>query len=525
MAQFDVIVIGSGFGGAVMACRLAQKNLKVLILERGKRWHPDNLPMQTGDWIYDPDRPEKHSGWADIRLYKHMGIAAGAAVGGGSLIYANVSVKAPKEIFDVGWPKEVTYDELLPHYATVEKMLDLQEIPDHQMTKRSKLMQDAAKALGYGKRFEKVKLAVSFDEKYDPYKLENYRDEKHSKPFTNAHGKKQGTCIHLGDCDIGCKVLAKNTLDLNYIADAEAKGAEARPLHLVHTIEPSDGGYTVHFDRIEDGRRIPGSETAERVIVAAGSVGSTELLLRCRDQYQTLPKLSGRLGIGWSSNGDFLTPAFYKDRDVDPTMGPTITSVINFLDGKETGGEKFWVQEGGLPPVLTDFVTKALQGGARGRVRLVLEHLREHLQKDGPIDGMMPWFGQGIDRANGRFYVKRRWWWPWRWDLKLDWRPQDAEGVINGMMNMHVKLSEATGGKAVPPPTWTKLHWLVTPHPLGGCNMGDSAENGVVDHRCRVFGYDNLWVVDGAVIPEAIGKNPSRSIAAIAERAAALFEG
>jgi len=521
--DFDVIVIGSGFGGAVMSCRMAEQGHKVLILERGRRWTPDQYPRKpTDDWIYDPHRPEKLNGWIDLRVYKHMGIAQTAAVGGGSQIYANVSVEAPKWLFDDGWPQDITYDELVPHYATVGKMLGLEQIPDHQMTVRSKLMKAAAEKLGYGERFDKVDLAVTFDKDYDPEQLEDPFDEKHSKTFTNAFGQKQGTCIHLGNCDIGCDVLAKNTLDLNYLAAAEAKGAEVRPLHLVTTIEPENGGYRVHFDRLEGGKRFPDSERAAKVVIAAGSLGSTELLLRCRDQYKTLPDVSRHLGLGWSSNGDFLTPAFY-DHKVDPTKGPTITSVINFLDGKETKGERFWVQEGGLPPLLDDYLKARRHGGIKNRrAQAVLDSVSKYLENHRPLSNAMPWFGQGIDKANGRFSLRRRWFSFWRKELYLDWDPKDAEGVINGMADMHVKLSEAGGGKPIVPPTWTLFKFLVTPHPLGGCNMGDTIENGVVDHSCRVFGYDNLWVADGAVIPEAIGKNPSRTIAAVAERAAGL---
>ena len=527
---FDAIVIGSGFGGSVMALRLAEKGDKVLVLERGRRWLPDDYPRDptaTAEWLYDHERPEKKNGWVDLRVYKHIGVAAGAAVGGGSLIYASVAVEAPDFVFNQGWPGDINHDELVPHYQTVGKMLDLQQIPDHQMTKRSLLMKEAAEARGWGDRFGKVDLAVTFDPDYDPAKLDNYRDPKHSKQFTNVHGQKQGTCIHLGNCDIGCDVLAKNTLDLNYIPAAEAKGAEVRPLHVVQNIEPlSGGGYRVHFDRIADGRLIPGSETAARVVIAAGSVGSTELLLRCRDQHKSLTHLSDRLGVGWSMNGDFLTPAFYDKnvRNVDPTMGPTITSVIDFLDGKESDGERFWVQEGGLPPVLNDYLGLALKRGASGRVGLLLEAMRRHLREDGPIDGVMPWFGQGIDRPNGRFTLRRKWWMPWKKRLHLDYDPDDAKGVVDGMIDKHKTLSHATGGLAIVPPTWKPGKWLITPHPLGGCRMGVDASVGVVDHRCQVFGYENLFVVDGAAVPTPIGRNPSRTIAAVAERAAALVE-
>ncbi len=230
---FDVIVIGSGFGGAVTACRLSEKGGRVLVLERGRRWEPKDYPRDTGDaWIWDQKEPHKQNGWIDLRFFDDMIVAQGAGVGGGSLIYANVFVRPKPEIFNQGWPPEITYEELAPHYETAGKMLGAQEIPDSQLTERFKLMREAADAIGHGDRFTKLPIAVTFDPDWN-YDLEDPFSEEHSKTFTNAHGVEQGTCIHLGNCDIGCDVRAKNTLDLNYLAIAEKNGAEIRPLHLV----------------------------------------------------------------------------------------------------------------------------------------------------------------------------------------------------------------------------------------------------------------------------------------------------
>src|SRR5262249_31968600 len=152
-------------------------------------------------------------------------------------------------------------------------------------------------------------------------------------------------------------------LDKNYIPWAEKNGAEVRELHLVTNVETVGGGYKVSFDRLADNTRVAGSQTARLVIIAAGSLGSTDLLLRCRDVTKSLPNVSQRLGHGWSSNGDFLTPAFHNDRAIQPSKGPTITCAIDFLD-RSDGGQSYWIEDGGFPNVLGDYL-KAASGSAQ----------------------------------------------------------------------------------------------------------------------------------------------------------------
>ena len=451
-----------------------------------------------------------------------MCVAQGAAVGGGSLIYANVSIDAKLDLFNTGWPAEITYDELKPYYDKVGRMLNVQTIPENQVPERYKLMKESAEKLGYGTRFRAVPLAVSFNPEWT-YNLPDPFNDNHSKAYTNEQGQQQGTCVHCGNCDLGCQVKAKNTLDLNYIPWAEKHGAQVRPLHIVRCITPLDNGYRVDFDRIENGRLLPGSETSERVIVAAGSLGSTELLLRCRDQYKTLKGVSQFLGHHWSSNGDFLTPAFYENRTISPTQGPTITCAIDFLDGA-IDHQQFFVEDGGFPNLLGNYLEEKFKSGTSNRkLQVLFNALSQIARARNPRQNVMPWFGQAIDAADGRLYLGRRWWAPWKQDLKLDWDITQSEQTINVLIGMHERLSVATGGNAWIPPTYAVLKNLVTPHPLGGCNLGTTSDNGVVDHRGEVFGYRHLYVADGAIIPEAVGLNPSKTIAALSERIAALM--
>ncbi len=520
--SFDAIVIGSGFGGAIMARRLAEKGMRTLILERGRRWEPSQYPRKPTDpWIFSDDHPARHNGWLDMRFYRGMTVAQAAGVGGGSLSYSSVAVEARPDVFTQGWPAEITHQELKPYYDTVAREMDLQVLPDGQLTRRFQIARDGARNLGHADRFSKAPLSVSFSEDWN-YQLEDPFDHKHSRQFVNAHGQRQGTCIHLGNCDIGCDVRAKNGLDVNYIPRAEQKGAEVRPLHLVRSIEPAGAAYRVVFDRIEHGRLIRGEEFAARVVLAAGSLGSTELLLRCRDQHRTLPAISQALGARWSANANFISMAVYnKEEHVRQSTGPTISSILDFADGGFRN-QRFVIEDDGFPNALLNAIKAYLDGGVRTPFgKHLLKELEEHVRDGTPLRNLLLWLGAGQDAGDGRLSLKRRWFMPWKRVLNLAWHVQGSEGVLKAMEAMHQSLTEATGGRSIALPTWRLLRSLLTLHPLGGCPIGTSAADGVVDHLGRVFGYTNLIVCDGAVVPTPTVRNPSHTIAALAERMAA----
>src|SRR2546423_6608800 len=298
----DAVVIGSGFGGALTAGGWEKTGFTPVVLERGRRWvaakysslFQDRTPYPRS--LADPglgsnDRPEISNGWVDFRQYRHVSVIQGAGVGGGSLIYANVSAEAPAVTFESGWPPEIKGAELAPYYKAVAGMMGVQTIPATQWNPRTFLMNEAARRANYSKRFRLVPLAVSFDPKLtlDPQHPPNVAA---ARTFMNGEGIEQGYCAHTGECDIGCPVEAKNTLALNYIPRAERHGADVRPLHLVTMIEPARNGYVVRYDRIDAGRRVAGSIRARIIVIAAGAMASTHLLVPFRDFFPSLPEIN-----------------------------------------------------------------------------------------------------------------------------------------------------------------------------------------------------------------------------------------
>jgi cholesterol oxidase len=516
MADFDVVVVGSGFGGAVCAYRLAKAGASVLVLERGRRWGPTTFPRKPDDpWVWDERRPVACHGWFDFRVFKNMTVVQGAGVGGGSLVYANISVNARESTFASGWPPGITYDTLLPHYDEVGVMLGVGPVPVDQWPERTKLVRAAADRAGHGDRFRRLDLAVRFDPGWT-YDRPDPHDHAHAVMAPNAFGIEQGTCVHLGDCVIGCDVNARNTLDLNYLAGAERRhGAVVRPLHIVRHVAPSPGGYEVHYDAITDGRLEPGRVSGRIVILSAGSLGSTEILLRSK-QEGFLPNVSGALGRNWSSNGDFLTPAlhFFRRPPVHPTRGPTITAAIDLLDG-EYRGQDIFIEDGGIPDLGRAWLQRVAAEDADDpkKARLIAT-LLPILSGGRFMQHVMPWFAQARDAADGTLSLR---------DGRLDlaWQIEASRETMEAVASLHRKLAILTQGMPITPVTWTIGQDLVTPHPLGGCNMAASEAGGVVDHTGQVFNCPNLYVADGAVVPKAIGLNPSKTIAALAEHIAA----
>lgn len=262
-----------------------------------------------------------------------------AGYGGGSLVYANVIVRPPAEVFDDRWPAAYSREALDPYFDLVAHMLGVRPVQDDPATgalpPKTQLFARAAERLGASDGFFRPNLAVTFG---DP-----------TVPVTNTFGRQQTGCRFCGECDIGCNTGAKNTLDLNYLAVAETHGADVATMtEVVHIRALSSGGYRLLLRELGDGHAAVEREVeADRVFVCAGAIGTTELLLRCRDQYATLPDLPAALGHGYSGNGDYLGFARDTAEPAEPSVGPTITTATVIRAAGSGRDQWLMVQDGG----------------------------------------------------------------------------------------------------------------------------------------------------------------------------------
>jgi len=516
---YDVVVIGSGFGGAITGARLAQAGLSVAILERGKRWDKDEFPRTTGQVAKGFWEPGKAYGLVEYRAFKRMDVIQGCGVGGGSLHYFNVHLRTPSKIFDQArWPEALSRSVLDPYYDIVQAKMESKPLTPPEgrgLPERTRVFMEAANKAGSNASLADIAVYTGPER-------------------TNASGVRQDPCTYCGNCLLGCHIHAKNTLDITYIAGAERDhDLEVFPLHSAAKIEPVDGGkYRVHFDRNDPddpaAAPTPGNVIGERVVVAAGTLGSTELLLRCRDEHKTLPKISAALGLHFSGNGDFLIPGACDTTEmVDPGQGPSITAKAiretedNIITIEDLGlpDPFFWFLEGALPPrgsrlwgllkLAGNYIWQSL-GFGRGRVSEEIGNLVD----GGRTPHLLPYLGMGTDAADGELRLRGG-------DIDLRWSHKRSRKMFKEMEALLKDISAETGGHYATSPLWRwPLRKLLTAHPLGGCVTSDSADTGVVDHRGEVWNYPGLFVIDGAAIPTALAINPSLTIGAMSERAA-----
>ncbi|MEA2198207.1 MAG: cholesterol oxidase [Solirubrobacteraceae bacterium] len=524
-SRYDVVIIGSGFGGSITACRLAQAGRSVCVLERGRRWSNVDFPRSpsqiAGNAFWDPEGG--HFGLLDYRVFSRMHVIQGSGVGGGSLHYFNVHLRPPAAIFeDIRWPAAIDLETLGPYYGLAHEMLDaapLKPPAGRALPARTTTFLDACAGAAGAGAAELVPIAV-------------YRGPGRRNPHGAVH---QQPCDYSGDCMLGCTTHAKNTLDLNYLALAERNGAEVYPLHRVHRIAPvaHGTGYRVSYERLDPAAATSApfaSVCADTVIVAAGTLGTAELLLRCRDRLGTLPDLSPALGHGFSGNGDLLLAGTLTDEDIDAGPGPSITAGADFA----TANQQMYVEDLGLPDPLFWFLEGLLAGpgmprslfglasllydrtlGIAGATRRLARE-RQDLLGGGRTRGFLPYLGMCEDAADGEFMLDGS------GALDLRWNPGASRASFLELEDALRELSRTLGGVYVPSPLW-RMGDLLTAHPLGGCRMSEDRLDGVVDDRGGVHGYPGLFVVDGSTVPTALARNPTATISALAERAAFLM--
>ncbi len=534
--HYEVVVVGSGYGGGIAAARLAAAGRRVCVLERGKELHPGEYPsglfsaarhVQT---TFKRLRLGSRTAMIDVRLGPDISVVAGCGLGGTSLINANVALRASPGAFDQRWPQELrgrrALAELEPYYRAAEKMLgtsmfpkDWPEVPKFVALKRS------AEAFR-GAKVEPAPLNVTF------------------KTGPNAAGVMQTACRLCGDCISGCNHWAKNTVLMNYIPYADQHGAEIFTQVAVRTVRKlKDGKWLVEFVDLTAGRLHFGPKarvvSADVVVLGAGSLGSTEILLRSRDAGLQLPR---RLGQSFTGNGDVLGLAFDTDAKTraiglgrrptttNTAVGACINGMAKLTDGDPSND--IMVQEGAVPGPVKVIVAPALalialiwgKDGKRG-VRRLLRRFRQMLgslfgSRRGTASRSFVWLVMSIDDDMGKMSLVRD-------RLRINWRGvEDAEFVKRDNAVIEAATRELDG-TFIPSPMWATPagRMLVTVQPLGGCDMGDNAGHGVVNHKGQVFAgktgtdvHDGLYVADGAVVPSPLGSNPSLTISALAER-------
>jgi cholesterol oxidase len=516
-STYDAIVIGTGFGGAVAACRLAQAQLSVGVLERGRRYDTNQFPRNWNNpadgWLW-----QVKQGLFDVKHFSQMMVIEGAGLGGGSLIYANVHLRAPQEVFNHGWPTGYSRAALDTYYNLVAYMLDIrpitasthfrEKLPDSAgLPPKTLLMKKMADAMGRSDQFCYPNIAVDFNE---PNTI-----------HLNKFGAEQRGCTYCGECDIGCNVHAKNTLDFNYLKVARDQGAEIYTQCEATQIEEAPGGYQVTFKDHTAGGQLNRVE-AKWVFVCGGAVNSTELLLRCRDQYGKLPKLSRQLGTHYSGNGDFLAFAFNSAEPFVPSCGPIITTGIVYSRKDGNADNWFIFEEGGYPKEISALlqvlnpahgILEDVAGVVRADVERLLRRSASPPGLHADADRSAIFLAMGRDQADGVISLH-----PLTKALDIEWNMTSNRPLYVAEEGFSRALAQKMGATPAFNPFWRLVDLPVSVHNLGGCPLGDDRAIGVVDANGEVFDYPGLFVLDGAAIPVAIGANPSHTIAAVAER-------
>jgi cholesterol oxidase len=540
VGHFDAVVAGSGFGGSVMAYRLAKAGRKVLVLERGRAYPPESFArtpdqMRTNWW----DPSENLYGMYQLWSFKGIEALVSSGLGGGSLIYANVLLRKDPSWFVEDLPDGSTrpwpvgYDQLVPHYEAAEQMIGVQRYPYGDSTPKARALHAAAAAAGHEAFYPP--LAVTFANPGAEPAVGEPIVEEHE----NLHGAKRFTCRLVAECDVGCNWGAKNSLDYTYLSAAKRAGARIETLHEVKEFEPrEDGGYLVRFVRRDpgDGSSEPGTVTASRLIISSGTLGSPYLLLRNQERLKGLP---ARIGSRFSGNGDLLMIAMRcrDDRSrplaLDPTFGTVITSAVRFadeLDGPPAQGRGFYLQDAGYPLFgawlaeagdAPGMAWRALRYTLRGYLQRMRGDPRPNLSAEvarvigdaGLSHSTLPLLAMGRDIADGKMSLTRKGF------LEIDWTTKTSKRYFARVRREATAVGEAMGAKEVlDNPLW-RLRRVITVHALGGCPMAATPDDGVVSADSgEVFGHPNLHVADGSVMPSAVGANPSLTIAAVSDR-------
>jgi cholesterol oxidase len=516
----DFVVVGSGFGGSVSALRLAEKGYRVLVVERGRRFADQDFARSSWSvrkYLWAPALG--CHGILEMTLLRDVLVLHGAGVGGGSLGYANVLLEPGEELFRApGWRNLGDWESLLrPHYRMASKMLGAATNP--RAWPADEVLRGLAEESGHGDTLQPTPVGVYFGEP----------GVEQPDPYFDGSGPARSGCTHCGGCLVGCRENAKNSLTKNYLYLAERLGVEILPECEVTGLRALGGGdrggrYSVTLRGLDGSS---GEQTREvraaNVVVAAGVLGTLGLLLRSRDIVKTLPGISPRLGENVRTNDEELLGVTARRHDVDYSKGVSITSV--YAPDETTRIEPVrYPADSSLMMLLSAPLVDGGRSVGQRAVRLVREIVRH------PLDFLRSHVGGrwaerttillvmqtedhhlrlGLGRSLLTLFRRR-----------LVVLPGAGEGVPVGLRVGHEVTQEfarRTGGVPQGAVNESLLNIATTAHILGGCPMGASAAEGVINSRGEVHNYPGLYVVDGSVVPANPGVNPSLTITALAE--------
>lgn len=540
--HYEIVVVGSGYGGAIAASRMARAGRKVCLLERGREFMAGEFPatqLEGASQVqYNTELAQIGSPLAllEVHVNAEVNAVVGCGLGGTSLINANVALRPDPRLWqDPRWPAAVRADEagLAAGYARAEAMLQPSPVPaDFPSLPKLNALARSAQALGMQDRFSRPPITVTF------------------KDGPNAAGIGQKRCIGCGDCNAGCNHESKNSTHMNYLPDAVAHGAQIFTGVAVHSVvrDEATRKWLVRYQPVDLGREIYDAPdlavTADIVILSAGTLGSTAILLRSRDAGLSV---STQLGEHFTGNGDVLAFAYNTDEPINgigwgahkageiPPVGPTICGLIDHRNTPDVR-DGFVIEEGSLagPVGVAMMGVMGIAAPAEG-VKMPEPPSSTHATLDadariaesllrGPYHGAMnhtqTYLVMAHDDESGQITVEHG-------RPRIRWPNAGKQPIYATIEKTLEAATRALGGDYVRDPISANLlgERLVTVHPLGGCAMADSAENGVVDQAGRVFSgttgaevHDGLYVMDGAVMPISLGVNPLLTISALAER-------
>ncbi|MFN2499065.1 MAG: GMC family oxidoreductase N-terminal domain-containing protein [Pyrinomonadaceae bacterium] len=565
-SHYQIIVVGSGYGGGITASRMARAGQEVCVIERGKEFQPGDFDakhqlIKNGEYPdteaeavreVQIDLPKLHTGSRtglyDLRMNEEINVFIGCGLGGTSLVNANVALQADPRVFQLPeWPSEFrdTPNILDDGYKRARDMLKPSPYPDESKPdeypplEKLKALKESAEYLN--QPFYRPPINVTFAE---------------FAGNLNEVGVEQHPCVGCGDCMTGCNYRAKNTVLMNYLPDAKNHGAEIFTEVSVRYISRRDNRWLVHYQLVNTGREKFDAPTmfvsADIVVLAAGTLGSTEILLRSKNNGQLV--LSNRVGENFTGNGDVLAFAYNCDDEINgigfghrppvdngkvrQKVGPCITGIVDLRHKDQPLADGFVIEEGSIAGPFSAFLpglfssAAALLGkdtdtGVKDRIQERARELESLVRGayHGAIRNTQTFLVMSHDDDKGQLRLEDD-------RLRIHWPNVGHQPIFHKVGDKLKQATVALGGTYLKDPITNKITGedLVTVHPLGGCVMADSAETGVVNHKGQVFSgtqgttvYDSLYVSDGSVIPRPVGVNPLLTISAIAERCCALM--